>query len=265
MEGLNRVVQAIRGMGLERPRVALALLPLSLFGIQFLMGALAGESDFRALFVAMAASYLLAFVALASEWFWARWFASGLGWWGALMGLMLAVMVPLPEVRVTFAIFCGMHALIIVMLMGKKMAARYDMQPGWREHFGMDEFGVVRLGRAVTRASAALPGLLLWAFAPRQPNPEPDFLALGAAGLAMLGMWALLRRRTWGIFALGGAGAAMLGLTPPVAHVHSVQSINDGLGMMAAAPGFTGAVALLLFAATLPFAGAAVRYYRSLR
>src|SRR5688572_1233231 len=261
---MKRVLEAIKGMELVRPRVALALLPLSLFGLQFLFGALAGESDFRAMMAAMAASYLLAFVALASEWFWARWFASGLGWWGAIMGLILVVMVPVPEVRSAFAIFAGLHALIIVSLMGKKMSARYDMQPGWREHFGMDEFGVVRLGRAVTRASAALPGLLLWAFAPRQPAPEPDMMSLGAAGLAMLGIFALLRRRTWGIFALGGAGLAVLGVTPPIAHDHP-QILADSLGMVTAAPGFSGAVALLLLAATLPFAGAAVRYYRSLR
>jgi hypothetical protein len=262
---MKRLLEAIKGMDASRPRVALALLPLSLFGLQFLFGALAGESDFRAALAALAASYLLGFVALASEWFWARWFASGLGWWGAIMGLFMVVMIPVPEVRTAMAVFAGLHAIVIVSLMGKKMAARYDMQPGWREHFGMDEFGVVRLGRAVTRASAALPGLLLWAFAPRQPTPEPDMMALGAAGLAMLGIWALVRRRTWGIFALGGAAVGMLGITPPVAHEHGVKVLQDGLGAIVSAPGFAGAVALLLFAATLPFAGAAIRYYRSLR
>jgi len=262
---MKRLLEAMKGMELVRPRVALALLPLSLFGLQFLFGALAGESDFRAALAALAASYLLAFVALASEWFWARWFASGLGWWGAIMGLFMVVMIPVPEVRAAMAVFAGLHALVIVSLMGKKMSARYDMQPGWREHFGMDEFGVVRLGRAVTRASAALPGLLLWAFAPRQPTPEPDLLPLGAAGLAMLGIWALLRRRTWGIFALGGAAFGVLGIAPPISYDHGAKALHDGLAAVVAAPGFTGAVALLLFAATLPFAGAAIRFYRSLR
>lgn len=263
---MKRFLEAMKGMDMVRPRVALALLPLSLFGLQFLFGALAGESDFRAALAALAASYLLAFVALASEWFWARWFASGLGWWGAIMGLFMVVMIPVPEVRTAFAIFASLHALIIGALMGKKMSARYDMQPGWREHFGMDEFGVVRLGRAVTRASAALPGLLLWAFAPRQPDPPaPDLLPLGAAGLAMLGIWALLKRKTWGIFALGGSAAALLGLTPPTPHLHGISALSDGLGAVVSTPGFGNALALLLFAATLPFLGAAIRYYRSLR
>jgi hypothetical protein len=124
---------------------------------------------------------------------------------------------------------------------------------------------VVRLGRAVTRASAALPGLLLWAFAPRQPTPEPDLLPLGAAGLAMLGIWALLKRKTWGLAALAGAAAAIFGLSPPIAHLHGVQTVHDGLSLVISAPGFAGALSVLLLGATLPFAGAAVRYYRSLR
>jgi hypothetical protein len=264
MEGLKRVVQAIRGMGLEGPRAALALLSLSIIGLIFFLLTMLSAPEARLMMGALTVTYFLAFVALASQWFWARWFASGVGWWGALMGLMIAVLYPEPEFRVTFGIFAGLHAVIIAMLMGKKMAARYDLQPGWREHFEMDEFGVVRLGRAVTRASAALPGLIFWAFGPRPPA-EPDFLAFGAAALAVVGLGALLRRRTWGLFALVGAAATLLGLTPPTAHVHGAVGFSDGLAMVMTGPGFTGALSLLLFAATLPFAGAAVRYYRSLR
>jgi len=121
----------------------------------------------------------------------------------------------------------------------------------------------------VTRASAALPGLLLWAFAPRQPTPEPDLLPLGAAGLAMLGIWALLKRKTWGIFAIGGSAAAVLALTSPIHHqfprLHGFGGLPDGLGLVVSTASFGNALALLLLAATLPFAGAAVRYYRSLR
>jgi len=259
---MKRFIDAFRGMGLERPRVALALLPLSLFGLQYLFGAISGEPETRAMLAAMAGCYLLAFVALASEWFWARWFASGLGWSGMVMGLFAMVLLPIPELRLFFGIFAGLHALVVVMLMGKKMALRYDMQPAWREHFGMDEFGVVRLGRAVTRASAALPGLIFWAVGPK---PEPDFLVLAAAGLGILGLTGLLRLRTWGVLALAGAGAAALTASPGLPAPHTILGAPDPMTIAVASPGLPGALALLLFAAALPFLGGAVRYYRSLR
>jgi hypothetical protein len=250
-------------MGFEGPRVALALLPLSLFGLQYLFAAISAEPEIRAALAGLAGCYLLAFVALASGWFWARWFASGLGWSGAVMGLFAMVLLPYPELRPILAIFAGLHALVVVMLMGKKMAARYDMQPAWREHFGMDEFGVVRLGRAVTRASAALPGLIFWALGPK---PEPEFLALGAAGLAVLGLTGLIRRRTWGVLALGGAAAAAFVASPALPESHTlVLGMPDPMTLAVASPGAPGAFALLLFAATLPFLGGAIRYYRSLR
>jgi hypothetical protein len=261
---MKRIWDAFRGMGLERPRVALALLPLSLFGLQYLFSAIAGDPEVRAVLMGMAACYLLAFVALASEWFWARWFASGLGWSGAVMGLFALVLIPEPELRVIFGIFAGLHALVVVMLMGKKMAARYDMQPAWRERFGMDEFGVVRLGRAVTRASAALPGLIFWALGPR--NPDPDFLVYAAAGLAIVGLTGLLRLRTWGVLALGGAAAAIFTAAPAGFPLpHTLLGLPDPMSVASALPGIPAALALLLFAATLPFIGGAIRYYRSLR
>ena len=48
-------------------------------------------------------------------------------------------------------------------------------------------------------------------------------------------------------------------------HNHGVQAVSDGLGLIATAPGFAGALSVLLLAATLPFVGSAIRYYRSLR
>jgi hypothetical protein len=259
---MKRIFDALRGMSLERPRVALALLPLSLFGLQYLFSAIAGEPETRPMLIGMAACYLLGFVALASEWFWARWFASGLGWSGAVMGLFAMVMIPIPELRVFFAIFAGLHALVVVMLMGKKMAARYDMQPAWRERFGMDEYGVVRLGRAVTRASAALPGLIFWAVGPK---PEPDFLVVAAAGLAIVGLTGLLRLRTWGVLALGGAAAAAFAASPILPAPHTLLGLPDPMSVTMASPGVPGALSLLLVAATLPFIAGAIRYYRSLR
>jgi hypothetical protein len=260
---MKRVLQAIREMGFERTRVAVALLPQSLFTFLFLMNALLGPPVLQAAFFGLAACYLLSFLALASEWFWARWFASGLGYFGAMTGLFLMVQEEVPEdAKIFMAIFGGLHALIVVMLMGKKMAARYELQPGWRERFGMDDYGVTRLGKAVTRASCALPGLLLWALGPRNGQG----LMLGAAVvMAVAGLGGLLRLRTWGLMALGGAGAAVL-LAPSPTAVMSGCSLSSHLMASAVTlPGLPTALALVFFAAVLPFAGSALRYLRTAR
>src|SRR5881394_1299408 len=94
-----------------------------------------------------------------------------------------------------------LHAVVILALMGSKMASRYELQPAWRERFAMDEYGVSRLGKAVTRASASLPTLIMWALGPGQGQgfQIAGFLAfmLGACGVA-----GMLRLRTWGALAL---------------------------------------------------------------
>lgn len=271
--GMKRFWDAIRGMKLEGPRVALALLPLGLFGTLYLLLTLLVEPGYGAPFGGLAMCYFMAFFALASGWFWARWFASGIGWAGAVMWLVLAVMLkPDPDVppeviaqmRVMFGICSGLHAVVVVMLLGKKMAARFELQPEWRQHFGMDEYGVTRLGRAVTRASAALPGLIFMALTPRQPA---DALLLGAVGLSLAGLIALVRLRTWGLLALGAASATVLVASP---HLLSVPFLPGagGLGvtdLQIASPGLPLAMAVLLLSAALPFVGGAVRYYRSLR
>jgi hypothetical protein len=260
--GMKRVLQALREMGFERTRVAVALLPQSLFTFLFLMNALLGPPVLQAAFFGLAACYLLSFLALASEWFWARWFASGLGWFGAMTGLFLMVQPETPEeAKVFMGIFGGLHALIVVMLMGKKMAARYEMQPGWRERFGMDDYGVTRLGKAVTRASCALPGLLLWALGPRNGQG----MLLGASVvLGVVGLTGLLRLRTWGLLALGGAGAAVLLAPAPTAVMTGCSLSSHVMAGLVQLPGLPNALSLLCFAATLPFAGGALRYFRSL-
>ena len=104
--------------------------------------------------------------------------------------------------------------MILAALWGSKMAARYELQTEWRERYGMDEFGVARLGKAVTRGSASLPTLIMWALAPREDQgmlaqllPTIAFL-VGALGVA-----AILRLRTWGLLALGAAAGLALAVT----------------------------------------------------
>jgi hypothetical protein len=262
---MKRFFAGVRDLGFEKPRSAVALLPLSLFSFLYALAALNAEPEWQLALAGLAACYLTAFVALASEWFWARWFASGLGWSGAMVGL--AAMVMMGEWNPALAIYGGLHALVVVMLLGSKMAARYDLQAGWRQRFGMDEFGVVRLRKAVTRASAALPSLILWALGPRQ-GESGGMAVMVAVVLTVLGLRGLVRLRTWGLLALGGAGAVVLAGREPSALVlspHRLFGFPDALAMSVSSPGTGSALALLLLAATLPFAGAAVRYFRATR
>jgi hypothetical protein len=258
---MKRFLQGMRELGLEKPRSAVALLPLSLFTFLYLLAALNAEPEWQLALGALALCYLTAFIAVASQWFWARWFASGLGWSGAMVGV--AAMVMMGEWNPILAIYSGLHAIVIVMLLGSKMAALYDLQPGWRQRFGMDEFGVVRLRKAVTRASAALPSLILWALAPKEGQ---SLVVIAAAALALLGVQGLLRLRTWGLLALGGAATAILAASPPAAAPHTFfGGLTDALGIAVASPGTSGALSLLLVAAVLPFAGAAFRHLRASR
>jgi hypothetical protein len=258
---MKRFIDALREMEFEGPRVAVALLPLVFFGFLYVLAGLMGDDSFRPLSFGMAGCYLGAFVALAAGWFWARWFASGIGWSGAVMGLFGLVLQP--DLWELHAIIAGLHALVVVMLMGKKMAAKFDMQPKWRERFGMDEFGVVRLGRAVTRASAALPGLVFMAL---KPDGTESSLVLVGATLGIVGLAGLLRLRTWGVLALGSAAVAMMGAGASAPVVHTLAlGLPDPTTVASASPGMPAALSLVLFAAALPFARGAVRYYRSLQ
>jgi hypothetical protein len=262
--GMKRIFEAIRGMELAGPRVALALLPLIFLSFLYALSALLGPDALRPICIGMAACYLGAFISLASGWFWARWFATGIGWSGLVMGVFGAALQP--ESWEVYAFFGALHGAVVLLLMGKKMAARFEMQPQWRERFGMDDYAVVRLGRAVTRGSAALPGLIIMALKP--PGPD-SALAFVAAGLAVAGLAGLLRLRTWGILALGGAAVAMLGVAPTIpfgCFGHTLAlGLPDPSAVASASPGLPAALSLLLFTAALPFARGAVRYYRSLR
>src|SRR4051812_30274582 len=115
--------QRVRDIGYEKPRTALALLPLSLFCFVYLLGAINSPPEWKGAFLGLTACYLTAFLALGSEWFWARWFASGLGWSGMMVAIAATVMMGWNPV---LAIYGALHALVVAMLLGPKMAARYD-------------------------------------------------------------------------------------------------------------------------------------------
>ena len=129
-------------IGFERTRRALAALALSVFISLYLLVSLNAPEGFARVFVALAFCYGVAFFAVVAEWFWGRWFATGLAWSGVMIAIAGVVAVGwLPQL----VIFGVLHLFVVVALMGEKMAARYDLQAAWRERYKMDDFGVARL------------------------------------------------------------------------------------------------------------------------
>lgn len=239
-----------KALGHERLRVALALLALSFFAVIYTMNALLAPPEWRAMMLGLGACYIAAFLALAAEWFWGRWFAAGLGYSGAMVGLLSLVMI---GVHPALLVYGGLHVVVVAALWGPKMAAHYELQTAWREKYGMDEPGVAKLGKTVTRSAASLPTLIMWALAPRTGQG----LALLAGAVALAGLVGVLRMRTWALLAfLGAAVAAIVAATPAAA-------VSLGVGgtwsVWAPAP----MSSLWLLAAVLPFAPAAWRFVRS--
>ena len=103
-------------------------------------------------------------------------------------------------------IFGVLHLFVIVALMGEKMAARYDLQAAWRERYKMDDFGVARLQKTITRSAASLPSLIIWALAPKEEGMALAVGGIAALALAALGMRGLVRMRSWGVLALARRG-----------------------------------------------------------
>jgi hypothetical protein len=266
-----KMPQAVAGLsaqlgqiGFERTRRALAALFLSVFVTLYLIVSLNAPEGFARVFVALAVCYGTAFLAVAAEWVWGRWFATGLAWSGVMIsvaGLVADGWTPV------LAIFGALHLLVIVALMGNKMAVRYDLQEAWRAKYKMDDFGVARLQKTITRSAASLPSLIIWALAPKEEG-----MALAALLLATVGVWGLVRMRSWAVLSLGAAGV----LVAALGHLgkFAIGFPCGGLGLRHGVAGLTPDASvfvatfsptlafLLLAAAVLPFTGAIVRYLR---
>jgi hypothetical protein len=261
------VSERLSQIGFERTRRALAALALSIFFSLYLLLSLNAPEGFGRVFLALSACYGVAFLAVVAEWFWGRWFASGLAWSGimiAVAALMMLGWVP------QLAIFGGLHLLVVISLMGKKMAARYDLQEGWRQKYKMDDFGVARLQKTVTRSAASLPSLIIWALAPKEEGMALAVASLGALALGVLGLRGLIRLRSWGVLALGAAGALVAAAggvgrfaweLPCGGLMRNEGALSNGSGLFVFTSASTFAF-VLLAAAVLPFAGSIVRYLR---
>jgi len=245
-------------IGFERTRRAVAALALSVFVSLYLIVSLNAPEGLGPAMVALSICYGIAFMGVVAEWFWGRWFASGLGWSGVMVAIAALAMVGWTPV---LAIYGGLHLIVVVLLMGKKMASRYDLQEAWRERYKMDEFGVERLRKTVTRAAASLPSLILWALGPKEDGMAFAVTGIAALAFATLGLRGLVKMRSWGILALAGAGAlvAIFGHVGPAAFA----SLDCNCELYARLPSMTSTLALAcLAAAVLPFTGAIVRYVR---
>ncbi len=195
-------------------RRAIALLMLGFYTTIFVLGALALGGDWFTFFTALAVVYGLGFFALAAEWFWARWYALGIGMSGISMALIGMANLGW---NTALAVWGGMHILIYLPLLGEKMADRYENRPDWRERYALDDYGVARLKRAVSGAATALPTMVMFTLAPRQ---DQGLVALGILAVIGLGLVGLLRLKFWGVTLLGlgmvGLGAlATLGAVNP--------------------------------------------------
>jgi hypothetical protein len=223
-------------MKLVGERRALAAAILAFYFILFLLGAIqTGGESARALF-ALAGVYGLAFFSIVAGYFWARWYAVGVGLFGVIVAAALVWQTKTFDQM--FVFFGGTHLSAALALWGHSMSEPFDGQQAWRDRFHMDENAVQRLGRSVIRAGVSLPFILLYALAPR-----PDALGFVALAIALLGFRGLVQLRTWGVLLLGVAGA-ILTFAPAhaVIYHHAVWTIP-------ALP-----IALLLFAAVAPFA-----------
>jgi hypothetical protein len=255
----------LKDLGFEKERATLAQLCLSFFVVMYLLMGLNGPDGYGPLFLALGAHYLTAFLALGSQWFWGRWFAAGLGWYGAFVGIASLVMMGWHPMLVIYA---GLHVAVVLVLMGPRVAARFELQPDWQQRFAMDDIGVARLGKSVTRASASLPSLLMWALAPGDGEGS-TLLACAALAFGATGLWALVRLRTVALLLLGAGALASL----------AVVAISSGGGPVllpgvppvlaeswGAAPGGANPPALagagFLFAALAPLAGPTLRFLR---
>jgi hypothetical protein len=213
-------------MKLVGERRAIAAIVFAFFFVLYLMNALMSiGAPLGRLMWGFTAVYGLALFALVAGYFWARWYAVGVGLFGVIIGAIGLWKQPDYDVMIIF----GLHVTATLMLWGDAMSASYDGQTAWREKLHMDDNAVQRLGRSVIRAGVSLPIVLAYALAPKDPPA-----ALLAAGLASVGLVALVRMRTWGVLAIAGAGAVML--TLGIEHLELTALAGGGLLVAAAAP-----------------------------
>jgi len=209
-----------------------------------LSGALPPEM--KPMMAALAGVYGLAFFGLVAGYFWARWYAVGVGLWGVILGALLLWQ---GGVHPLFLFIGGSHLVATLLLWGDSMSQSYDGQMQWRERFHMDENAVHRLGKSVIRAGVYLPFVLLYALQPKPPGAGfvVALIALASTGVGLRG---LVRAKTWGVLAIGAAGAMMLAIAAGEAISGNESLVLDpalaGAGLLSAAAPWARSIARAL-------------------
>lgn len=229
----------------ERKAFALASLAIymSLFGF-FSVLAHKEMPEWVPMLVGMAAIYAIAFFSVAAEWFWGRWFASGIGYWGLSGAVMSAVASQAVSAPLIF--FGVSHAVVVLCLGGTQMAKRFEANPEWQKRWKIRDETVKRLKKSITRAASSLPALVMFVLAPKQPHQ------LWLLGLVGAGMFMTLRGRTIGILLLvasGLMGALAVGFSATL-HTTSFYDVAGGVATV------------LLWTAVLPFFQPLTEYLR---
>lgn len=204
-------------------------------------------------FAALALTYGTAFFALSADWFWARWFAIGLGY----SGLTVAMwgMVTQKAIDPVLLFYGVTHGLVALCLQGEKLASHFDGQESWRKWLRVDDQGAEKVRHTVTRAAASLPTLILIALAPKEGSQA-------LLVLAGVGLFAVLRNRTAGVLLLLGTGLA-LPLTLLHGHVTPVMtshSLLDTLLQPVALHQLGLVASAFLLSASLPFVRPIARF-----
>lgn len=197
-------------------------------------------------FAAIAGVYGLAFFSLVAGYFWARWYAVGVGLYGVITAAVGIWQVGAEPVLMFIG---GTHLAATAFLWGQAMSEPYDGQLAWREKLHMDESAVQRLGRSVIRVGVSLPFILIYALAPK-PDSAAVVLSLSVVVLTVAGLRGLLRLKTWGLLAIGAAGALMVSLV-------GAQLVTHGLCALPVRPAIAGG---MLLAAAAPFFAPMARF-----
>jgi hypothetical protein len=232
-------------------RKALAAAVMAFYAFIFFLVAMAPPPGWGACFAALSGIYALGFFSLVAGYFWARWFAIGIGISGAVSAAISMWSVG-PEPVLVF--WGGTHLGASLILWGSGMAKAFDGRAEWRARFHMDENATHKLGRAVIRAGISLPYVVMYALAPRTESMA-DLTVIAGAGLAVAGIWALIRMRTWGVLAMAG-GAGVLASTLSDSGIAAAHGTGYALDVTAVGV----AASLLLVAAVVPFVTPALRY-----
>jgi hypothetical protein len=227
---------------------------LAFWALLFTLNGMLGPPAFQAMFVCLGGVYFLAFFGLVAGYFWARWYALGLALSGVAMGVLLWWQIGLDP---TVLIWGGGHGVVALMLLGRGPTAAFDGRKDWRERYRMDENAVNRLGKAILRAGASLPYLIMAGLAPKQSLGE-TFLGLAAVALGLTAVVGMFRLRTWGLLAAGGA--AVLATTVLGAEVAWFAPTAASWAMVPGAGTVAGA---LLALALVPFVRPMVRFLRT--